>query len=145
MKNCYVLVDNYGYIIDFYDNINDVLRARESLDEYEDILVLDDKDDIDDVMFHTDGMNNAWFDTYNEFFPCDEESKLKIPIGIYSAYFDDMLEELYYFVFSIVDKDMPFESFENKDMRTKRELAQLVKCDDIILDKLFSNDYYIVF
>ncbi len=146
MERYYATVDAEGKFVGFYNDLSEALEER---DEYIklgfNVDIIDNKDVIDYLMFSTNGLNNDWFETYNEFFPYDMESKLKIPVEIFNNYFRIMLTGLMLEIRNTIKEENPNLNEKQINKKTKEELRREINfCSPRILDALLDDKYVLV-
>ena len=146
MERYYATVDAEGKFVGFYNDLSEALEER---DEYIklgfNVNIIDNKDVIDYLMFSTNGLNNDWFETYNEFFPYDMESKLKIPVEIFNNYFRIMLTGLMLEIRNTIKEENPSLNEKQINKKTKEELRREINfCSPRILDALLDDKYVLV-
>lgn len=146
MERYYATVDAEGKFVGFYNDLSEALEER---DEYIklgfNVDITDNKDVIDYLMFSTNGLNNDWFETYNEFFPYDMESKLKIPVEIFNNYFRIMLTGLMLEIRNAIKEENPSLNEKQINKKTKEELRREINfCSPRILDALLDDKYVLV-
>jgi hypothetical protein len=146
MERYYATVDAEGKFVGFYNDLSEALEER---DEYIklgfNVNIIDNKDVIDYLMFSTNGLNNDWFETYNEFFPYDMESKLKIPVEIFNNYFRIMFTGLMLEIRSTIKEENPSLNEKQINKKTKEGLRREINfCSPRILDALLDDKYVLV-